>query len=128
MVLVDSSVWIDYLGHQTSSAASRLEELIKPENRVVITGIIYQEVLQGIRNHKSFLLTQKLLGYFPFVIPTLFTHVKAAHIFKKLALKGKILSTIDTLIAALAIENRVSLFTLDKSFRHIEISEGLQLF
>ena len=128
MVLVDSSVWIDYLSPRVSKIDQKLEELIRPDNQVVITGIIFQEVLQGIKNQRSYLLTQKLLRKLPFLSPNSQTHVKAAEIFRKLISKGKNPSTIDVLIASLAIENRIPLFTLDTGFNLLKAYCGLQLF
>ena len=105
-----------------------MEDLIRPANRVVTTGIIFQEVLQGITNQRSFHLTQKLLGCLPCLIPTLATHLKAAEIFRTLALRGKTPSSIDAFIAALAIENDVQLFTLDKDFHRVKAHSKLELF
>lgn len=127
MVLVDSSIWIDYLGTHTSKVDQKLEGLIRPNNQVVVTGIIFQEVLQGIRNRRSFILTQKLMGRLPFLTPTLRTHEKAAEIFRELSLKRKIASTIDCLIGALAIEHKLSLFTLDADFSVIARYSNLDL-
>ena len=128
MVLVDSSVWIDYLSPQISEIDQKLETLIRPNNQVVITGIIFQEVLQGIRNQHSYQLTQKIMQRFPFLIPNTEIHLKAAEIFRTLSMKGKIPSTVDVLIAALAVENRIPLFTLDKDFRTIKEYSDLELF
>lgn len=128
MVLVDSSVWIQYLGPRASAVDQKLEALIRPVNRVVLTGIIFQEILQGIRSLQSHFLTQKLLSRFPFLIPGPQTHVKAAEIFRRLASKGKRPTTIDALIAALAFEHRIPLFTLDEGFRPMEAEAGLKLF
>lgn len=128
MVLVDSSVWIDYLGFQSSKVQLSLEALIRPSNQVVITGVIYQEVLQGIKNQRSFQLIRKLLEQLSFLIPNAQTHYQAAELFRSLASRGKINSTIDTLIAALAIQNRISLFTLDTDFRFIAQHSDLRLY
>ena len=128
MVLVDSSVWIDYLGIQSSKFHQKLEALIQPHNQAVITGVIFQEVLQGIRNSHSFQLTQKLLGRLPILIPNIETHLQAAGIFKMLSSKGKTSSTIDVLISALAIQNGIPLFTLDAGFHVITENTNLKLF
>lgn len=128
MVLVDSSVWIDYLSPQASKIDQKLEALIRPTNQVVITGIIFQEVLQGIRNPRSYELTQKLMRRLPFLVPDTETHVEAARLFRELSSKRKIPSTIDVLIAALALKNRIPLFTLDSDFRLIEAFSDLKLF
>lgn len=128
MILADSSVWIDFLSLKNSEAGRNLETLLRPVNQVVMTGIVFQEVLQGIRSMRSSQLTQKLLGRLPFIIPTPQTHLKAAEIFKKISAKGKILSTIDALIASLAIENRIPLFTQGTDFQTIASHTELKLF
>ncbi len=128
MVLVDSSVWIAYLGPHVSPIDQKLENLIRPANQVLITGIVFQEILQGIRSLRSYQLTKKLLGRLPLLIPTQETHIKASEIFRALSEKGKKPTTIDTFIAALAIENRTPLFTLDTDFRIIETQTHLKLF
>lgn len=53
MVLVDTSIWIDFLQAPESVPATALVALIKDHNRVTLCGIVLQEVLQGIRNHRS---------------------------------------------------------------------------
>ena len=128
MILVDSSIWIDYFSPRASEIDQKLETLIRPSNQVVITGIIFQEVLQGIRNPRSYQLTQKLMQRLPFLIPNTKIHLKAAEIFRELSAKGKIPSTVDVFIAALAIENGIPLFTLDKDFHFIEEYSDLELF
>ncbi len=127
MVLVDSSVWIEYLGPHTSRVDQKLEALIRPANQAVITGMIFQEVLQGIRNQRSYQLTRKLLSRFPFLIAGQETHVHAAEIFRSLSSKGRKPTTVDVFIASLAMENKIPLFTLDEDFRLIQ-SLGLKLF
>ncbi len=127
MVLVDSSVWIDYLSSHVSKIDQKLEALIRPNNQAVITGIILQEVLRGIRNPRSDRVTQKLMQRLPFLMPDTETHLRAAEIFRELSSKGKVPSTVDVLIAALAIENRISLFTQDKDFRFIKEYSDLKL-
>lgn len=128
MVLVDSSVWIEYLSHRVSLVGERLEILLRPNNQIFITGIIFQEILQGIYNQRSYLLTQKLLGRLPFLIPDLETHLLAATLFRKMVGFGKTPTSIDVLIASLAIRHKIRLFTLDKDFQAIQEHSPLQLF
>ena len=128
MVLVASSVWIDFLSHKRSRENEKLEKLIREKNQVVISGIILQEILQGIYNRRSYELTYRLLIRFPFIPPDIFTYLQAAELFQKLTAKGYKPSTIDTLIAALAIQNDVTLFTLDHGFAFIQANSDLQLF
>ena len=67
MVLVDTSVWIDYFQAAESNHASALESLIRDNNRAMICGIILQEVLQGIRDDKSYTLTKDRLSRLPYL-------------------------------------------------------------
>ena len=128
MVLVDSSVWIEYLGTRESEVCIKMDELLKPNNRVVITGIIFQEILQGIRDPHSFEFVRKRLSQLPIILPTPDTHLRAAEIFRKLVSKGKTPSTIDVYLAALALEHGVLLFTLDRDFHRIADEFPLRLF
>lgn len=127
MILVDSSIWIDFLSHKASKLGDEVERLIRPVNQTVVTGIIFQEVLQGIKNKKSFSLIEKLLGNLPFIYPDLHTHLKAAELFQNLSSKGIHCSTIDMLISALAVQHKFSLFTLDSDFERISAVIGLKL-
>lgn len=128
MILVDSSVWIDFLGHEVSEAGDQLESLIRPVNQVVTTGIVLQEVLQGIQNRRSFNLTRELLRGFPLLVPDEETHVRAARIVKTVRARRKKIGTIDALLAALAIQNRIPFFTLDTGFRLIGTHSDLEFF
>lgn len=127
MVLVDSSVWIAYLGQRVSAVEARLESLIRPDNQVVITGIVFQEVLQGIPQARAFELTHELMGRLPFLLPSVETHRLAAELFRKFVKAGRVCSSIDVLIAALAIEHRCHLFTLDRDFHYIAEHSKLEL-
>lgn len=53
MVLVDTSIWIDFFQAPESHTGSALVSIIKDHNSVALCGIVHQEVLQGIRNQKS---------------------------------------------------------------------------
>ena len=52
--LVDSTVWIEFFKKGENSIQTKLQELILQENNIFICPNIYQEVLQGVRDDKSF--------------------------------------------------------------------------
>lgn len=54
MILVDSSVWIDFFNGADSIERQKLRELIVGNNPVGITDLIITEILQGIRNDDQF--------------------------------------------------------------------------
>ena len=128
MVLVDTSIWIDFFQAPDSRAASELVSLIKDHNRVALCGIVVQEILQGIRERKSFELVRERLFIFPFVETNRETWVLAASLYRDLRAKGITLPPVDVTIAAIALQNDMTLFSRDGHFGALAHSKGLRLY
>lgn len=128
MVLVDTSVWIDFFQDDDSLYAKTLEGLIKDSNRAVICGVILQEVLQGIKDHTTYELTKERLLKFPFLDTNKETYIFASFLYRNLRRKGITVPSIDTTIASIAILNRIPLFTKDEHFKTIARHSELKLF
>ena len=128
MVLVDTSLWIDFFQHPASSQAARLEDLIREHNQVVLCGIILQEVLQGIRDNKSHAATKERLTKLPYLDMNKEIHLAAASLYRSLRAKGITVPSADTSIAALAIFYNISLFTKDDHFNSIAKNTRLELY
>jgi predicted nucleic acid-binding protein len=62
-ILVDTTVWIDFFceKEKKSKQADVLQQLIEEENIICICPIIYQEVLQGVRDDKTFTEIKSIL-------------------------------------------------------------------
>ena len=118
MVLVDSSVWFDFLSSSPSSAGAELRRMIADAEPFALTGVVITEVLQGlnrdVRRMAHYLSQWELLEPRGFS-----THREAAVIFLAARAKGVAVTTIDALIAAIALEYGATLFTLDKDFTRI---------
>jgi len=128
MVLVDTSIWIDFFQAPESHTGSELVSLIKDHNTVALCGIVLQEVLQGIRNQKSFVLVRERLLKFPFVEANLDTWLLAASLYRDLRAKGITMPSVDVTIAAIAIQNDMSLFSRDSHFEEVVRVSDLRLF
>ena len=127
MILVDTSVWIDFFRDVDSWQAARLETAIGNDD-VAICGPILMEIRQGIASDKEVREVERLLS--PLVyLPTLRkTYCRAADIYRAARAKGKtIRNTIDCVIAACAIENRARLRYRDKDFTTIARMSSLEL-
>ena len=127
MVLVDSSVWIDLLQHPDSPWAARLAQLIGGSNRTALCGIVLQEVLQGIRDDDAYVLTRERLCKLPFIAATSETALLAADIYRQLRVRGITVPSTDAAIAAIAISNRMELFSKDRHFATIAANTELRL-
>lgn len=128
MVVVDTSVWIDFFNKPEMEGNSLLEELIRNQNRAAVCGVILQEILQGIRERKSFELTRQRLLFLPFLESPREVHLLAASIYRDLRKRGVTVPYVDAAIAAIAIRHGFPLFTRDDHFTEIARQSKLELF
>lgn len=130
MILVDTSVWIDFLKGAKSAHREILHRLIEDEEDICLTEIIFTEILQGIKNDKDFLKIKDYLLEFPIYSPKgIETYLSAVDIYRACRSKGKtVRRTIDCIIAAIAIENDSILLHKDSDFDSIAACMPLKLF
>ena len=127
MILVDTSVWIDFLNGTNSKERRILHRLIEQEEDISITEIILTEILQGIKADEDFKRVKDYLLEFPIYKPEgIETYLKSAEIYRKCRKNGKtIRKTIDCIIAAICVENNLTLLHKDGDFDIIEGCFGL---
>lgn len=130
MILVDTSVWIDFLKGENSIHRDNLHRLIEDEEDLCITEIILAEILQGIKSDRDFRKVKDYLLEFQIYSPKgVKTYLKAAEIYRTCRKKGKtVRKTVDCIIAAIAIENNLVLFHKDSDFDLIAACTPLRLF
>ena len=128
MVVVDTSVWIDFFRNPVAEGNGRLEELIRDHNRTAICGLILQEILQGIRDRKIFELTRQRFLFLPYLEAPREDHLLAAALYRDLRKKGVTVPSTDAAIAAVAIHHGFPLFTRDMHFSEIARHSKLKLF
>lgn len=128
MIVVDTSVWIDYVNGAETIQTNILD--IELKNRRVATGdLIIAEFLQGFREDKQFQEAKEImdsLEYFDFVGREI--AINAAQNFRKLRKKGiTVRKTIDVLIATFCIEYGFELLHNDRDFDPMEEVLGLKM-
>ncbi|KAF0149356.1 MAG: PilT protein-like protein [Ignavibacteria bacterium] len=117
MILVDSSVFIDYFNGIDNWHTDELNTLLG--NELVVTGdYILAEVLQGFRNDKDYKAAKEIMQSFPcFNICNEELAIKSADNFRYLRTKGiTIRKTVDLIIATFCIENDIELLHNDRDF------------
>jgi len=125
-MLIDTTVWIDFFANKPTHQTIYLEQLISDREDIYLCGIILTEILQGIKNSKEYHQIEKSLRPILFVDMTQSTFILAANIYRKLRTQGvTIRKTADCMIAAVAIENGLTLLHNDKDFNPIEKYCGL---
>ena len=117
MILVDSSVFIDYFNGINNWHTDELNALLG--NELVITGdYILAEVLQGFRNDKDYKSAKEIMQSFPcFNICNEELAIKSADNFRYLRTKGiTIRKTVDLIIGTFCIENEIELLHNDRDY------------
>lgn len=126
MILVDSSVWIDYFRGTASAQTEQLDALLGNE-LIVMGDLILAEVLQGFNAERDFNQAKKLLTALEVVdLGGQVIAIQAAQNFRILRAMGiTVRKTIDTLIATYCIENKISLLYSDRDFDPFVLHLGL---
>jgi len=122
MILADTSVWIDFLNGANSPHRRLLHKLIEDDEDLCLTGIVLTEILQGIQTDKDFNTLKEYLLEFPIYQPKgTETYLQAADIYRQCRKKGKtVRKTVDCIIAAICLENNLTLLHKDRDFNRIQ--------
>ncbi len=126
-MLVDSSVWVDYLSNRESPLVALLDRSLRESRLVATTGVILQEILQGARTERAFHLLRSRLARLAYLPATKETFVAAAALHRKARGHGMTVPTVDALIASTAISHGAPLLTADAHFRALASVSKLRL-
>jgi len=128
MLVVDSTVWIDYFNGAETLQTGFLDRLLD-KAPILVGDLILAEVLQGFSREVDFETARRLLTRFTqtqMVTPAL--AVQSAHNYRLLRQKGvTVRKTIDSLIATYCIENNHELLHNDSDFDGYEKHLGLMV-
>ncbi|MBU0477296.1 PIN domain nuclease [bacterium] len=127
MIIVDTTVWIDFFRDCREPHVSVLESFIRQRDDLCICGIILTEVLQGIQKERDYEKTKNLFDKLIFLPMTHTTFIKSAEIYRSLRSRGiTIRKSVDCMIASVAIEHKTPLLHNDRDFDPIEEHCGLK--
>ena len=118
MILVDSSVWIDYFNGEDNKQTNTLNDAlgVRP---VAVGDLMLAEVLQGFKDDKDYKTAKSLfddLIIYDLVGKTM--AIKSANNFRALRKKGiTVRKPVDVIIATFCIEKKLPLLFLDKDFK-----------
>lgn len=124
MVLVDTSVWIEYLDRVNPLVENDLDSLLR-SGIVMTAGIVVAELRQGCRRFEQVRSMTVALG------PLIYREIdrpcwlRAGELAAEGVVRGFRLETGDCLLAALALRENCEIFTLDRDFERIP---GVKLY
>lgn len=130
MVLIDTSAFIEFLNHTGSREDRLIESLLVNDEDIGFPRLALTEILQGIREDEKHDEVRKSLLAFPaFSLKNSESYLAAAELYRACRKKGlTVRSTIDLLIARVAIEQQAELLHRDSDFDAIARVSGLKIF
>jgi len=127
-VLVDSTVWIDFLRNTRTRQTDKLIELIESREDLCICGFVLTKVLQGIREENQYVATKQQFANLIYLEVDQSTFELGATIYRNLRKQGiTIRNSIDCLIAATVVQHNVSLLEDDRDYPFIDAHYPLNL-
>lgn len=126
-VLIDTSVWIDYLQGTAAEELQQFVDDLLAAKEIIVPRIVLAELVQGARSEKDISVIREFLDAFTVIGEGGRTWLDAGRLSYLLKKKGKTINLADCYIAILAKENHSSILTMDKHFREIQKEMGLEL-
>jgi len=126
VIVVDTSVWVDYFNGVASPAAETLDRLLGSEP-ILLGDLVLTELLQGFADDRAVQIALDRLSALTFVSMVGWTNaVQAAEHYRRLRSKGvTIRKTVDLWIDTFCIANRCRLLHTDRDFEPMALHLGL---
>ena len=131
MILVDSSVWIDFFNGRPGAAPEHLADLLHDGSAPLgMPDLVLFEVLRGFREEQDFHAARRILAALPVVpIGGEDEALRAAQHYRALRAQGyTVRSPIDVLLASYCIEHDHALLHSDRDFDVLESLRGLKVW
>jgi len=121
LILIDASAFIEFLNRTGSREDTLIEQLILNNEDIVLADVTLTEILQGIKTDREYREVKASLLTFPILtLKNPESYIAAADLFRKCRKRGlTIRSTVDLLIAQIALEYGATLLHNDRDFEAI---------
>lgn len=129
MIVVDTSVWIDFLNGRTARHVDELSDLIDRDAGIALTDVILTEVLQGVRSDRQLAAVEVRLDEFDVLRLDSLDDFRQAASFYRVARRQGIMirRTLDCLIAAVCVRESVPILHNDADFDSLASCTALRI-
>ena len=124
MVIADSSVWIAFQ-RDPGSAIGRAMDSLLADREVTMVGPVLSELLRGARSGEELGFIAERLSFLPFLDTDQSTWLQAGDLSFRLKVRGLTMAFADLVIATLAMQHAMPLYTIYQDFQRIQ---GLHLY
>jgi predicted nucleic acid-binding protein len=129
VIVVDTSIWVDFLRGQDTAQVQRLVALIEGDEGVGITDVILGEILQGAPTEAAARrLDARFAPFDCFRLETLDDFRRAAQLYRRARSAGHtIRRTLDCLIASVCVREDLPILHDDSDFDRLAASTELRI-
>lgn len=129
MIVVDTSVWIDFFRNTGTWQVEHLAQLITDDEPVALTDIVLTEILQGLPDDRAARrVERRLLAFDVLRLETLDDFRRAASLYRQARAGGiTIRRTLDCLIASVCVRDDAPLLHADADFEHLATCTDLRV-
>jgi predicted nucleic acid-binding protein len=114
VIAVDTSVWIDFFRGSDAELGAHLESLLGAD-QIAVPVPVWIEILGGVRKSERSRL-KRVMGALPLLVPTASVWAMIERWLEQASATGQHFGVGDLLVAAIAAENRASVWSLDGDF------------
>jgi predicted nucleic acid-binding protein len=130
-LFVDTSVWSLAIRRdvpQPVPEVDMLGEALRRGSGVSTTGLVLQELLQGVAGPKARQQIIERLSALPYLVPEITDHIEAAELRNRCRRSGVQIETVDALLAQLCIHHDLIMLSTDQDFAHLARHSTLRLW
>ena len=129
MIVVDTSVWIDFFRGATSAKVAQFVALVEEDAGIALTDVILTEILQGLRSDTDVRKVERRLAPFEVLrLESLDDFRRAAALYRIARRQGiTVRRTLDCLIASVCIRNDSALLHADADFDRLASCSTLRI-
>ena len=129
MIVVDTSVWVDFFRDQSTPKVEKFVALVEDDAGIAITDVILTEILRGLRSERDVRRVERRLEFFEVLrLNDLDDFRRAATLYRGARRKGvTIRRTLDCLIASVCIREDVPLLHADVDFDRLASCSALRV-
>ena len=129
MIVVDTSVWIDFFRDTGTWQVEHLTHLIADDEPVALTDIVLTEILQGLgSDREARRVERRLIAFEVLRLEALDDFRRAASLYRQARSRGvTIRRTLDCLIASVCVRDDAPLLHADTDFDHLATCTDLRV-
>jgi hypothetical protein len=130
LILIDASAFIEFLNRTGSREDILIEQFISNNEDIVLADVTLTEILQGIKTDREYREVKASLLTFPILsLKSPDSYIAAADLYRKCRKSGlTIRSTVDLLIAQIALEHNATLLHNDRDFDAIAQVSDIKIY